>query len=145
MGFFETLRRVLGGEPGTSADSADSAAPRAQPHEPRAPGLYDRVKWEKKMKRILDDLPASEGEWEGLLSEARALQFDPEWVMRSQVQEFVLMLHRAVADRHVTEAEHRKLEQARYLIGISEAEAEAALHSAIAEAEKFFGKPVEED
>jgi hypothetical protein len=49
----------------------------------------------------------------------------------------------AVADLGVTLQEHHKLDLARGLIGLSEAEAEATLHTIVAEAEAFFGKPVE--
>ena len=55
-----------------------------------------------------------------------------------------MLIRQAVSDRHVTEEEHRKLDLARDLIGIPEAEAEAILHAIVAEAEAFFGKPVEE-
>ena len=55
-----------------------------------------------------------------------------------------MLIRQAVSDRHVTEEEHRKLDLARDLIGIPEAEAESLLHAIVAEAEAFFGKPVEE-
>ena len=77
------------------------------------------------------------------MAEARAMNLDPDWVTRCQVDEFLLLVRRAVSDRHFTEEEHRKLDLARDLIGIPEAEAEAALHSIVAEAESFFGRPVE--
>ena len=48
-------------------------------------------------------------------------------MLRAQVEdEFRLLIRRAVADRKLTPQEHRKLDLARDLIGISEAEAEAA-------------------
>ena len=77
------------------------------------------------------------------MAEARAMNFEPEWMTRCQVDEFLLLVRRAVADRHFTEEEHRKLDLARDLIGIPETEAEAALHSIVAEAEVFFGRPVD--
>ena len=77
------------------------------------------------------------------MAEARALKLDPAWVTKCQVDEFLLLVRRAVADRLFTEPEHRKLDLARDLIGIPEAEAEAVLHSIVAEAESFFGKSVE--
>jgi hypothetical protein len=150
MGFFDTLRRVLGQGPSAEKVSAawgmDDAA-RAVPTSPAAhdtdSGQYDRAQWQKKMKRILDELPDSRHEWDELMADARALNFETEWVTRSQVDEFLLMVRRAVSDRHFTEEEHRKLDLARDLIGIPEAEAEAALNSIVAEAESFFGKAVE--
>ena len=154
MGFFDALRRVLHrDEPapfstelatawGLSADGLDDG------HSP--PGgaaedasAYDRAQWQKKMKRLLDELPASEPQWAELMSDARALNFDQDWITRSQVEEFLLLIRRAVSDRRFNEQEHRKLELARDLIGIPEAEAEAALHFIVAEAEFFFDRLVE--
>jgi hypothetical protein len=152
MGFFDTLRRVLGGEQrgpeaGTPAKDVTAAwgleeGGAANPADLGA-GAYDRANWQKKLKRVLGELPDSEHQWPELMAEAKALKLDPEWVTRCQVEEFMLLIRRAVSDRHFTEAEHRKLDLARDLIGIPEAEAEAALHSVVAEAETFFGKSVE--
>lgn len=148
MGFFETLRRVLVGAPHASDDRrpVPAATPDRDPPpvQPGAPGVYDQQQWQKKLKRILDELPDSQSKWPDLLAEARALNFDPDWVDRCQLEEFQLLVRRAVSDRHVTEAEHRKLDLARDLIGIPEADAEALLHAIVAEAEAFFGKPVED-
>lgn len=158
MGFFDTLRRVLGGgDPkaaaaestslfvtegeGLAGDDAVDSGPAVAP-EPVS--HYDRSQWHKKLKRILDELPGSKGEWDELMTEAKALELDPEWVARCQLEEFLLLMRRAVSDRVVTEEEHRTLDLARDLIGIPDAEAEAALHTIIAEAESFFGKPVRE-
>src|SRR4051794_37609479 len=156
MGFFDTLRRVLGGDPadtdeapgptviepgGILEDSGADAGP-AVPPDPTSP--YDRAQWHRKLKRILDELPGSRPEWDGLVYEARALELDPEWVASCQREEFLLLVRRVVSDRVVTEAEHRKVELARQLIEMPEAEAEAALHAIVAEAESFFGGPVRE-
>jgi hypothetical protein len=156
MGFFEALRHVLGRD--HSAEGERSADPRIN----RAWGLdkpasttgnapasadasaYDRLQWHKKLNRILEELPGSRSEWDDLIAEARALGFDPEWVAKCQVDEFFLLVRRAVSDGVFTEEEHRTLDMARRLIGLSEEEAETALHSIVAEAESFFGKPVEE-
>ena len=157
MGFFDTLRRVLGQEDaGAPRDAAGgAAAPGPTADEPGSgsgfgsgdgdadPGLYDRTNWHKKLKRVLGELPASEGRWPELVSEARALNLDPEWVAKCQVDEFLMLVRRAVSDGHFTEPDHRKLDLARDLIGLPEAEAEAALHAIVAEAERFFGKAVE--
>jgi hypothetical protein len=152
MGFFDTLRRVLtGAHPAAAAaPSSPKSAPELAGDKHRSetptpgPDVYDRVQWQKKLKRVLDDLPASQAEWPILMTEARALGFDVPWVQDCQREEFQMLIRQAVADRHVTEEEHRKLDLARDLMGISEPEAESLLHAIAAEAEAFFGKPVEE-
>ncbi|AGA31122.1 hypothetical protein [Singulisphaera acidiphila] len=155
MGFLDTLRRALTAAP--ASPSEESAIPRAigpggiveesgadagstAPHA--SAGQYDRAQWHKKLKRILDELPASKPEWDVLMYEARALELDPEWVAQAQHEEFLLLVRRVVSDRIVTESEHRKLDLARELLGVSEAQAEVAVHAIVAEAESFFGKPV---
>lgn len=148
MGFIESLKRVLGHDQGKAPrDLARAWNLDDEPTEVAEVlenvGLYDRAQWHKKMKRILDELPASQPEWADLMVEASALHLDKDWVTQSQVDEFLLLIRRAVSDRHFTEREHRKLDLARDLIGIPEAEAEAALHSVVAEAESFFGGSVE--
>ena len=95
------------------------------------------------MKRILAKLPESRTQWDDLIREAGALGFDADWVEQCQREEFALMVRLAVSDHGVTLQEHSKLELARTLIGLSEDEAEATLHTIAAEAEAFFGKPVE--
>lgn len=154
MGFFDTLRHVLGGGDSrdataessnlTESDPGDDAVDSgpAQPPEPIT--VYDRAHWHKKLKRVLEELPESRGEWDDLMREARALELGPEWIASCQREEFLLLIRRAVSDRVVTAKEHRKLDLARDLIGISDDEAEAALHAIIAEAESFFGKPVKD-
>ena len=154
MGFLDSLRRVLHRD-AASPPSAELAAVWGLSVNPADPGpapleattedasVYDRAQWQKKMKRLLDELPASEPDWAELMSDARALHFDKDWITRCQVEEFLLLIRRAVSDGHFTEQEHRKLDLARDLIGIPEAEAEAALHSIVAEAESFFGKSVD--
>ena len=110
---------------------------------PPATGAYDRDQWRKKLKLILEKLPESRAQWDDLIQEAGALGLDTAWVEQCQREEFALMVRRAVADLGVTLQEHHKLELARTLIGLSEDEAEATLHAIAAEAEAFFGKPVE--
>jgi hypothetical protein len=159
MGFFDTLRRVLTGEhrlpdpPGPAPEQwLEQREPAGAPDlqsatgsEATTPGpdVYDQVQWHKKLKRILAQLPASEPEWADLMAEARALGFDRAWVEKHQLEEFQMLVRQAVSDRHVTEEEHRKLELARDLIGLPEEKAEAILHAIVAEAEAFFGKPVD--
>lgn len=145
MGFFDALRRVLGpsNPPGTAAPPAvEEGAPADL--RPRDAGAYDHTQWRKKLKRILEELPTSRAEWDELQYEARALELDPGWIEECQREEFLLLVRRAVCDRVVTEAEHRKLDLARELIGMPEPEAEATLLLIVAEAESFFGKPVRE-
>ena len=164
MGFFDTVRRVLGGEPGSEGfpgeslrpsevDLGDSPhpefpnrVPAADPAAMAAPPPttdYDRDQWRKKLKRILERLPASQPEWAELMTDAGALSLDVTWVEQCQREEFALLVRRAVSDRHVTLAEHSKLELARILVGIPEAEAEATLNTIVAEAQEFFNKPIE--
>jgi hypothetical protein len=158
MGFYDKLRRVLGGgDPREAAEEStslfvtegagfggDAAVDSGPAVTPDPPTDYDRAQWHKKLKRILDELPESKSEWDDLMLEAKSLELDPAWVTRCQVEEFFLLMRRAVADRRVTAEEHRKLDLARDLIGLPDAEAEAALDAVVAEAESFFGKPVKE-
>lgn len=155
MGFFDVLTRaVRQGRRGADADQARLAelwslyeAPAtgdaAKDVSAAADREFDRAQWRKKLKRILEKLPATESEWKPMLTEARALAFDEDWVMRVQVEEFTLLMRRAVADCQFTEAEHHAIELARTLIGIPEAEAEAMLDVIVKEAETFFGHHVE--
>jgi hypothetical protein len=160
MAFFDTLRRVLTGDlakvdtrPTTATDrrglgdawGLDEVGSGADDHTERPvedTSAFDRRQWERKLKRILDELPGSRGEWDDLMLEAASLGFDPGWVAQRERAEFALLVRRAVADRAVTEAELRKLELARKLIGMPEPEAEKALHAIVAEAESFFSAPV---
>lgn len=155
MKFFDALRKSLGHESGvpeppspeaerrlSQAWGLDSAPGAAQAEGFTDTSVYDQAQWRKKLKLILEALPDSRTRWDELMAESRAMSFDPDWVMRCQVEEFMLLIRRAVSDRRFTEEEHNKLERARQLIGIPEAEAEAALQTVIAEAEQFFGKPV---
>ncbi|MFO0908782.1 MAG: hypothetical protein U0794_10560 [Isosphaeraceae bacterium] len=150
MGFFDALRRVLGGHAEGETRPADPALARAwgldevgEHGSGDEPSAYDRAQWIKRLKRIFDELPGSQGEWVDLMSDARALHLDDAWVRERQIEEFRLQVRRAVSDRNFTEAEHRNLDLARDLIGLPEAEAEAMLHAIVAEAESFFGRSVE--
>ena len=152
MGFFNALRRSLGGESAPKYTSREVEArflgvePDELPLSPETPfesGVYDRAQWAKKFKRVLAELPASRADWEDVAAEARAMDFDPAWVSQCGRDEFALLVRRAVADRVVTEAEHRTLDLARDLIGIPDDEAVAILHAVVAEAESFFGESVE--
>jgi hypothetical protein len=152
MGFFDALRRSLGGESPPNYTPREIEArfldvdPDTLPIAEETPfesGAYDRAQWAKKLKRVLAELPGSHAEWEGVAAEARAMDFDPAWVAQCGRDEFALLVRRAVADRVVTEAEHRKLDLARDLIGLPDAEAVAILNAVVAEAESFFGGTVE--
>jgi hypothetical protein len=152
MGFFDALRRTLGGNSGPKYTPREIEArflgvdPDTLPITPETPfesAAYDRAQWAKKLKRVLTELPASHPEWEGVASEAKAMDFDPEWVAQCGRDEFALLVRKAVADQVVTEAEHRKLDLARDLLAIPDAEAETILQAIVAEAESFFGGTVE--
>jgi hypothetical protein len=159
MAFFDTLRRVMTGDlAGVDARpddrrrlgdtwGLDEVGSGADDHTERpveGASAVDVRLWERKLKRILDELPGSRGEWDDLRLEAASLGFNPRWMAHRQRSEFSLLVRRAVADRAVTEAEHRKLELARELLGIPEPEAERTLHAIVAEAESFFGTPAAE-
>ena len=106
------------------------------------PGSYDWQQWRKKVARILAGLPATEPEWAPMMAEARALAFGDERVLATQIEEFTLLVRRAVADCEFTEPERLKLDLARRLIGIADSDAEALVQTVIREAEVFFGQQV---
>jgi len=106
MGFFDSLRQILQAE---RDDRGDRGDPRladtgglddnlvnetthqeypdgkvvaANPYRKAAPPYtvdYDRDQWRKKLKRILERLPASQVEWPDLMTEAGALNLDNAW------------------------------------------------------------------
>lgn len=155
MGFFETLRTVLADDFAGSTESRTDARKEVAGGKKSAAGpgqssddvacWYDRTEWRKKLQRILDGLPQTQPEWDTLVSEARALKFDPAWVKQCEREEFLFMIRRAVSDGVVSEPDHQKLELARQLIGMPDPDAEAALRSIVAEADSIFVKPVRED
>ena len=104
---------------------------------------YDRTQWLRKLKHILDELPESESRWDQLVQEGRAKGFDEAWMRHLMHEEFALLVRRAVADRVFSERERRKLDLARYLVGLDETQAEAIYASVVKEAETFFGEEVE--
>jgi len=128
--------------------SKDAPAPQ-ETEAPPTPAVdddganYDRTNWRKKLKSILDRLPDSQSEWGDFMAEASALNFDPEWVNDCLKAEFEMLIRKVVSDRVVSPQEHQKLETARLLINMPEAEAIALVDKIVAEAEAFFGKPVE--
>jgi hypothetical protein len=163
MGFFDALRRVLTHE--THAHVPDDTKmkirhawgledePSSEENAPATPAVplsgpasaYDRSQWEKKLRKILEDLPGSELGWHDLMTEAHALELDPAWIDERQREGFAFLIRKAVSDRVVSEDDHRKLDLARKLIGLPEAEAERTLHAIMAEAEAFFGSPVKDE
>ena len=149
MGFLDTLKGVTSSavNPKVVIPPNLPAALATSELSPFADGskasLFDAEQWRKKLKRILEELPTSQAQWSDLAMEAGALGFDPEWVSRCFRDEFALMTRKIVSDRVVTSAEHHKLDLARDLMAISDSDAEAILHSIVAEAEAFFGTKVE--
>lgn len=163
MAFFDAVRRRLGARDANAearlkmveawglgdgpspefGDGKPTAADPAAMARPAVAGDYDRDQWRRKLARILDRLPESEPEFDGMLAEARALGLDDSYVSDAQLAEFDLLIRRAVADRVIEPTEHRKLELARTLVGVSSAEAVQLLDAIIAEAEAFFGAKVE--
>ena len=152
MGFLDSLKRALGTDAGTDKGLADASnlndtdeqdnPPPVEP-EPFHGGEYDLKNWRKKLKRILNELPASRGEWATHLAEGLALGIKPDQLATWLRDEFALLVRKIVADRVVTEAEHRKLDLARELLHIPDAEAEGVLREVVAEAESFFGGTIE--
>jgi hypothetical protein len=132
---------------GASRASHDTTEDFPAPRIPTVPGshasAYDLSQWHKKLKTILAELPDSQGQWRDLMGDVGPLGIDANWVERIQREEFTLLVRRAVADQVVTEQEHERIELARRLVGLSESEAEDLLHKVVAEAESFFGKPIE--
>ncbi len=167
MGFLNALRRTLSGERGlpgkdragegelaaewgysdtSHPEFPDGRAPVADPAEMAAPPSttgYDRDQWHKKLALILDKLPGSEDQWSDLMAEASALNLDRSWVEQCQIQEFTLLVRRVVSDQKVTFQEHRKLDQARSLIGLTEDQAITILNEVVADAKDFFGGEIE--
>lgn len=143
-------RRLVDSDVGDGGGSAHPEFPRgvpaADPEAMAAPPettAFDREQWRKKLKKILEHLPAAEDQWNDLQQEAGALNFETDWISRTYREEFALMTRRVVSDSVVTPEEHRNLDLARSLMGIPDAEAVAKLHEIVAEAETFFGKTVE--
>ncbi len=163
MGFFDALRRVLHHETHAQMDQdtrkrirdawgLGDEEPDSEESKASAAGApavtasaYDRAQWEKKLRKILDDLPGSQPSWHDLMTEAHALEFEPAWIDERQREAFAFLIRKAVSHRVVTEDDHHKLDLARKLIGLSEAEAEQTLHAIMAEAEAFFGTPVKDE
>jgi hypothetical protein len=164
MGFFDALKRILSHNTHPHATDADRKRirdawgldddePTMEPNpegKSSAPGeasasAYDRAQWEKRLRKILDELPGSRSHWQELMTEAHALKLEPEWIADRQREQFGFLVRKAVSDRVVSEEDHQKLELARKLIGMPEAEAEATLHAIMAEATAFFGMPVKEE
>ena len=145
MGFFDALRRVLTHDTHAHVDRRDEEedprclGPRRggarlrraksgrPPRTGRTASAYDRSQWDKKLRKILEDLPGSQPSWHDLMTEAHALEFDPAWIAERQREGFAFLIRKAVSDRVVSEDDHHKLDLARKLIGFSEAEAERVL------------------
>ncbi len=155
MGFFDSLRRTLGvapteglgpinprlaGAPGVD-DEGDPAI--ASEPEPFRGSEYDRKNWRNKLKLVLDDLPDSRDRLREHLAEGLSLGIEPATLRDWTREEFTLLVRKAVSDRVVTESEHLKLDLARDLLEIPDAEAEQILHAVVADAEQFFGGTVE--
>src|SRR5262245_39278808 len=119
MGFFDALRRVLSsGSPSDEADDArkriraawglDQEKPPPGQHAPEAleASAYDRSQWQKRLRRVLEELPTSQSQWHDLLTDAQALNLEPDWIADRQREEFTFLVRRAVSDRVVSEDEH---------------------------------------
>jgi hypothetical protein len=143
MGFLDALRRSLGGQASADYTPREVEAaflgvdPDTLPIAEETPfnaSNYDRTQWAKKVKRVLEGLPETRGDWDDVVAESKAMGFEADWVALRFRTAFTLLIRRAVADRIVTDAEHRNIDLARDLIGIPEAEAETMLQEVVAEA-----------
>ena len=152
MGFLDALRgrvSLAGQEAGETSHAIVPPGAVTVPAEletsvgPSGAGLYDREQWRRKLKRILEKLPQSEHDWAHLEQEARALDFGDTWITHAYLDELALMIRKIVSDRVVTAEEHRKIDLARSLMGITDDEAECMVHTIVVEAEQFFGKSIE--
>jgi hypothetical protein len=167
MGFFDVLKRLLPHashphatdesrrriraawglddddttDEGTGAEHTSAAAMTAG----SIASVYDRAQWQKRLRKILDELPDSQPQWHDLITDAHALQLEPDWIADREREEFAFLIRRAVAHQVISEDDHHKLDLARKLIGMPEAEAEKALHAIMAEAAAFFGAPVKDE
>ena len=135
MGFFNALKRLLphAGHTGANEESRqriraawgledeETGATKVEQDGSQSPSMspagtsssaFDRSQWQKKLKRILDELPDSQPQWQELMSEAHALRFEPGWIAEQQREEFSFMVRRAAADKQISEADHHKLELA---------------------------------
>jgi hypothetical protein len=157
MGFFNALKRVLTHE--ARKESDDEAARRIRDlwgldEESREEShaslrgdstAYDRAQWQKRLQRIVDELPASQSRWADLMQDAQALQLEAAWIHERHLEALVQVVRRAVADRVFSEEEHRRIDLARKLMSIPEVEAETILHDIVAEAEAIFGEPIKDE
>ena len=164
MAFLDSLRRLLGTTPrdpnervalveawGLDDQSPSPEFPRgapiATPEEMAAPphtSAYDVAMWRKKLHHLLSEqLPVPEDQWADFVADAQALGLDRPWVEKAMREEFGWLVRKVVSDGVVTLEEHHRLDLARGLIGLSEAEAEKTLHEVVGEAEAIFGRSVE--
>jgi hypothetical protein len=162
MGFLDFIKKIIGNDASVPTEdrarlaqawglSEEELAPpgsEAQPGDATAlaiagSGDYDRARWQKKLRFLLDKLPDSRDQWDDFLSDAHALGFDREWLATVKKEEFGLLVRRLIADRLLSPAEHDQLDLARKLLDITEPQAEEIVHRVIEEAETIFGRKIE--
>ena len=127
MGFFNALKRLLPHAShelaseesrqriraawGLDDDESDTAG-RGDDHALPATktgsnaSVFDRAQWQKRLRRILDGLPGSQPQWHVLMTDAHALQLEPDWIADRQREEFAFIIRRAVADKVISEEDH---------------------------------------
>jgi hypothetical protein len=161
MGFLDTLKKLFGDEKSLMGNQrarlaeawgmaeADLTPPEieataADPNYlPRGGGAdYDRNRWRRKLRLILDELPGSRGQWEDFVADAHALKFDVHWMDSVGREEFALLVRRLLSDRVLTPAEHEQIDIARTLLRMTEEQAEEVVHQIAGEAEAIFGKKI---
>lgn len=149
MTFLDRLKE-LGRDPNAraavEADIALPASPIATSPEGNAElagtaSAYDRNLWRKKLRSVLDRLPASEPEWHDFVADAVALGLSREWIDAQLLAEFEWLIRRVISDRIISPQEERQLETARILIGVADADARRMLERSVAELQALYRPP----
>lgn len=147
MTFLERLKQ-LGRDP-DSKPEAPGPGPQPTGFEPTTPegvadlagepSAYDRTLWQKKLRSLLDRLPEAEPEWHDFVADGVALGLGHDWIGAQLRSEFGWLIRRTISDRVITAEEERRLETARVLIGMPDADAVGLLESVVAEVQAFYG------
>ncbi|MFM7130711.1 MAG: hypothetical protein ACKO0V_15280 [bacterium] len=166
MLFIQTLRRLFGGEL-----PEDLAARRERErealrkawhldaddpvmvdenryHEPTDPAGqgYDEHLWRGKLVNLCSEINAKNdlaGQAKILMGEAHNLAIGPKVIFESAQAAFQSAIRQVVADRHVTDEEHRRLDALRDALGLPDDLAAEILETIAAEASAIFKSQIE--
>ncbi len=165
MGFLARLNRLVSSQPPVHTEDKERWLRAWEVYEQREPGLpssapmdeggpapevtaapdtrceFDQLRWRRKLSRVFEQLPDSQPRWHDLIAEVKALDLDPQWAEAALREEFTMLVRQVVVDGAITPHEQRRLDLARHLIGLEEAEATAILDRVAAEADQFFDRP----